>query len=124
MHNNQIKHIIMKNLKSIFVCSIMTMAFASSVSAQSPFELPALNYAYNALEPAIDKATMQIHHSKHHQGYVNKLNKAIEGTEAENLALDEILKNISVYPTAVRNNAGGHFNHTLFWTILTPKKNT
>jgi Fe-Mn family superoxide dismutase len=88
------------------------------------FELPKLPYSYDALEPFIDKKTMEIHHSKHHQGYVNKLNNALEGTTTRVTSLSDILKNISEYSTAVRNNAGGHFNHSLFWTVLTPNKNT
>src|SRR5690554_2925692 len=82
------------------------------------FELPALLYASDALEPSIDKETMEIHHGKHHQAYVDNLNKAIEGTDAANLSLEEIIKNISKYSAAVRNNGGGHFNHSLFWTVL------
>src|SRR5690606_25976051 len=82
------------------------------------FELPALPYASNALEPSIDKETMEIHHGKHHQAYVDNLNKAIEGTDAENLSLEDIIKNISKYSAAVRNNGGGHYNHSLFWTVL------
>jgi Fe-Mn family superoxide dismutase len=88
------------------------------------FTLPKLPYAYDALEPFIDKATMEIHHSKHHQGYVNNLNKALEGSTPSSSSLSDILKNISKYSTAVRNNAGGHFNHSLFWAMLTPHKNT
>lgn len=82
------------------------------------FELEGLPYASNALEPHIDKETMEIHHDRHHQAYVDNLNKAIAGTDAENLSLEEINKNISKYPAAVRNNGGGHFNHKLFWTVL------
>jgi len=82
------------------------------------FELEALPYASDALEPHIDKETMEIHHDRHHQAYVDNLNKAIAGTDAEGLSLEEINKNISKYPAAVRNNGGGHFNHRLFWTIL------
>lgn len=82
--------------------------------------LPALPYAHNALEPHIDAQTMEIHHGKHHQAYVDNLNKAIEGTDAADLSLDELVKNISKFPAAVRNNGGGHFNHSLFWTVLTP----
>lgn len=85
------------------------------------FELPALPYASDALEPFIDKATMEIHHGKHHNAYVTNLNAAIAGTDAEKLSLEEINKNISKYPVAVRNNGGGHYNHSLFWKIL--KKN-
>ncbi len=82
--------------------------------------LPELKYAYDALEPHIDAQTMEIHHSKHHNGYVTKLNDAIKGTEAENMNLDELMKNISKFDTGVRNNGGGHYNHTLFWSILGP----
>lgn len=84
------------------------------------FVLEALPYASDALEPHIDKATMEIHHDRHHQAYVDNLNKAIAGTEAENLSLEDIVTNISKYPAAVRNNGGGHYNHKLFWTVLGP----
>lgn len=84
------------------------------------FELKPLPYAADALEPHIDKETMNIHYGKHHQGYVNNLNKAIEGTDAEGKSLDEIVKNVSKYSTAVRNNGGGHYNHSLFWSVLGP----
>jgi len=84
------------------------------------FELPKLPYAYNALEPHIDARTMEIHYTKHHQAYVTNLNNAIAGTDAEKLSVEEICKNISKYPVAVRNNGGGHFNHSLFWTLLAP----
>lgn len=87
-----------------------------------PFSLPALPYTYNALEPHIDALTMEIHHSRHHQAYVTNLNKAIVGTPAEGISLDEIIKNISKYPAAVRNNGGGHWNHSFFWKILSPQK--
>jgi Fe-Mn family superoxide dismutase len=83
--------------------------------------LPPLPYAYDALEPHIDAETMKIHHDKHHQAYVDNLNKALEGTEADNKTLEELMANISAYPAAVRNNGGGHFNHTLFWSILGPE---
>lgn len=84
------------------------------------FELPKLPYAYTALEPHIDARTMEIHHTKHHQAYVTNLNNAIAGTDAEKLSLEEICKNISKYAPAVRNNGGGHFNHSLFWTVMGP----
>lgn len=87
------------------------------------FSLPALPYASDALEPHIDKETMEIHHGKHHQTYVDNLNKAVAGTDAENLSIEEIVKNISSYPAAVRNNGGGHINHSLFWKILSDKGN-
>ena len=85
------------------------------------FKLPDLPYAYDALEPHIDARTMEIHHGKHHNGYVTNLNKAIEGTDAEKMALEDICKNVSKYPVAVRNNGGGHYNHSLFWTVMGPK---
>jgi Fe-Mn family superoxide dismutase len=86
--------------------------------------LPALPYAFDALEPHIDAQTMQIHHDKHHQAYVDNLNKALAGTEHENKTLEELMANISAYPAAVRNNGGGHYNHTLFWTVLGPNGGT
>ncbi len=84
------------------------------------FELPALAYATDALEPHIDKMTMEIHHGKHHQAYVDNLNKALAGTDGEKQKIEDIMKNISKYPMAVRNNGGGHFNHTLYWSIMSP----
>lgn len=84
------------------------------------FELPALPYASNALEPSIDKETMEIHHGKHHQAYVDNLNKALEGKDGADKSIEEICKNISKYDMAVRNNGGGHYNHSLFWTVLSP----
>ena len=84
------------------------------------FELPKLTYAYNALEPHIDARTMEIHHTKHHQAYVTNLNNAIAGTDAESLSIEDICKNISKHSVAVRNNGGGHYNHTLFWTLMAP----
>lgn len=82
------------------------------------FTLPALTYAFDALEPHIDAKTMEIHHGKHHNAYVTNLNNAIAGTDAESLSIEDICKNISKYPMAVRNNGGGHYNHSLFWSIL------
>lgn len=87
-----------------------------------PFELQPLPYAPEALEPHIDKATMEIHHGKHHNAYVTNLNAAVTGTDAENLSIEEVCKHISKYPAAVRNNGGGHFNHTLFWNIMGPNE--
>ncbi|SKB70583.1 superoxide dismutase [Daejeonella lutea] len=84
------------------------------------FELPALSYATDALEPHIDKATMEIHHGKHHQAYVDNLNKALAGTDGENQSIEDIQKNVSKYPAAVRNNGGGHFNHSLYWSVMAP----
>jgi len=84
------------------------------------FELPKLPYDYKALEPHIDAKTMEIHHGKHHQAYVTNLNNAIAGSDAEKMSIEDICKNISKYPAAVRNNGGGHFNHDLFWKIMKP----
>ena len=83
------------------------------------FELPKLPYAYNALEPNIDARTMEIHHSKHHQGYTNNLNNAIAGTEMEGKSIEEICKSLDL-SDAVRNNGGGFFNHNLFWASMSP----
>jgi Fe-Mn family superoxide dismutase len=85
------------------------------------FTLPPLTYAFDALEPHIDAKTMEIHHDKHHNAYVTNLNAAIAGTDAEKLTIEEINKNISKYPAPVRNNGGGHFNHSFFWMIIGPK---
>ncbi|MBU9713337.1 superoxide dismutase [Evansella tamaricis] len=88
------------------------------------FTLPELPYAHNALEPHIDEKTMQIHHGKHHNTYVTKLNDAVSGTEFEGKSLEELLSNLEALPEsirgAVRNNGGGHFNHTLFWQVMSP----
>jgi Fe-Mn family superoxide dismutase len=84
------------------------------------FELPKLPYATNALEPHIDARTMEIHHTKHHQAYITNLNAAIAGTETENSSIEDICKSISKYPMPVRNNGGGHYNHSLFWTVMKP----
>ena len=82
------------------------------------FTLPDLPYAFNALEPHIDAKTMEIHHDKHHAAYVNNLNAAIQGTALEGQSLEELFKHISQHPPAVRNNGGGHYNHSLFWKTL------
>lgn len=88
------------------------------------FEVPKLPYDYNALEPHIDEATMKIHHDKHHQAYVDKLNAAVAGKAEENKTVEELLKNLNQVPEdirgAVRNHGGGHFNHSLFWEIMGP----
>lgn len=84
------------------------------------FTLPPLPYAANALEPHIDSRTMEIHHGKHHNAYVTNLNSAIAGKPEENLSIEDICRNISKHPVAVRNNGGGHYNHSLFWTIMGP----
>jgi Fe-Mn family superoxide dismutase len=101
----------------------------SSVSGQpafadpkAPFVLPALPYAYDALEPHIDKLTMEIHHDKHHAAYVKNLNDNLAGTAFATLSLEEILNKVTDKDKAVRNNGGGHYNHSLFWTLLSPTK--
>ena len=90
------------------------------------FSLPALSYAYDALEPHIDARTMEIHHTKHHQAYINKVNAAIEGTDLESQSIEELVSGLSSVPAdkqgAVRNNGGGHANHSLFWTVMGPGK--
>ena len=90
-----------------------------------PFTLPALPYAHDALEPHIDAQTMQIHHGKHHQAYVDNANKALDGTEWADTAVEDVVKGLDKLPEAirgaVRNNAGGHANHALFWTVLSPQ---
>ncbi|WP_291964413.1 superoxide dismutase [Maribacter sp.] len=84
------------------------------------FELPKLPYAYDALEPHIDARTMEIHHTKHHNGYTSKLNAAIEGTDLDGKSIEDILTGLDMSNGAVRNNGGGFYNHSLFWTILSP----
>lgn len=84
------------------------------------FQLPDLPYPKDALQPHIDSQTMEIHHDKHHAGYTSKLNSALEGSGHENDAIEDILKNVSQHSTAVRNNGGGYYNHSLFWTVMVP----
>ncbi|MCG8578549.1 MAG: superoxide dismutase [Bacteroidales bacterium] len=84
------------------------------------FELPKLEYAYDALEPHIDARTMEIHHSKHHAGYTNNLNAAVDGTDLAGKSIEDILANVSQHSVAVRNNGGGFYNHNLFWTVMSP----
>lgn len=84
------------------------------------FELPNLPYANDALAPHIDAKTMEIHHDKHHGGYVKKLNAAVEGSPQANMSIDDLMKSVGSASTAVRNNGGGHYNHSLFWTVLSP----
>jgi superoxide dismutase, Fe-Mn family len=104
---------------------IEAKASPSSFSLQTaPFQLPALPYSFDALEPHIDKMTMEIHHGKHHAAYVTNLNKAVEGTDLAKQKLEDIFKNVSKHPVAVRNNGGGHYNHSLFWNLLSTKGGT
>jgi superoxide dismutase len=108
----------MKNIKCLVVFLLVTL------SASAQFTQKALPYAYNALEPFIDAQTMEIHYSKHHAAYVKNLNAALTGTAAEKLSINEIFAKVSTLSPAVRNNAGGHYNHELFWSVLTTEKNT
>ena len=108
----------MKNIKLLVATLLVTL------TASAQFTQKALPYAYNALEPFVDAQTMEIHYSKHHAAYVKNLNTALAGTADEKLSLNEIFAKVSTMPAAVRNNAGGHYNHELFWSVLTPEKNT
>jgi superoxide dismutase, Fe-Mn family len=114
-------------VSSLFLGLVGTKAMATTnniFNTADAFSLPNLPYAYNALEPFIDAQTMEIHHSKHHQAYVTNLNKAVVGTPNEFTPLVDIVKNISKSSIVVRNNGGGHWNHSFFWEILSPKTTT
>jgi superoxide dismutase, Fe-Mn family len=106
--------------KSPFFVVLMVI----NVLAFSQFTQAPLPYAYDALEPVIDARTMDIHYNRHHAGYVSNLNKAVSGTALAEMSLEQILSGISAYDAAVRNNAGGHYNHELFWKTLNPGENT
>ena len=109
---------------AIFQFMVIILTTSAAVNAQQaggPFQLITLPYAYNALEPHIDAQTMEIHHSKHHAAYVNNLNAAVKGTDAEKMSLLEIMANTKKFDMKVRNNAGGVYNHDLFFTTLSPK---
>ncbi len=107
-------------IKNIAALAIV-LALGTSTAIAQPFTLPKLQYAYSDLEPHIDAQTMEIHHSRHHNAYVTNLNKAVAGTKMETLTLEDLLITAGRRPDAVRNNAGGHYNHSLFWEILSPK---
>jgi len=115
--NTQTKPILhMKTISAFFI------AMGISVISFAQFTLPPLPYAYDALEPYFDKQTMEIHHDKHHDAYVKNLNKEVAANSAlAGKSIEDICKNISKYNTATRNNGGGHYNHSMFWTILAPK---
>ena len=108
------------------VGALGNLAFAESseniIAETAPFKQAPLPYDFGALEPSIDKLTMEIHYTKHHAAYVKNLNDAVKGTEFEKKSLDEILKTISKAPAPIRNNGGGHWNHTFFWEVMGPKK--
>jgi Fe-Mn family superoxide dismutase len=100
---------------------LFLFVFSITISVKSQeFSLPELRFEYGQYEQGIDEQTMRIHHSKHHQGYVNKLNKAVQAEGLQNTALIDLLLRASDMPGSVRNNSGGHYNHTLFWEVLTP----
>lgn len=119
----------MKKFISLVICLIVLVT--SSVSAREPdakkFAVPPLKYSYNALEPYIDEQTMKIHHDKHHEAYVSNLNKALDKyPELQGKTVEQLLLNINKVPSdireTVRNNAGGHYNHTFFWDVMSPNK--
>lgn len=111
---------------SLGIATVGNMAFAGTSEAAlvetAPFRQLPLPYDFGALEPSIDKLTMEIHYGKHHAAYVKNLNDAVKGTEFEKKSLDEIIKSISKAPAAIRNNGGGHWNHTFFWEVMGPAK--
>lgn len=102
------------------VTSVNTVKATAIAPVIGGFTLPELSYTYDALEPHIDKMTMEIHHGKHHKAYVDNLNKALTELKSTADNLEEICNTISIYNTAVRNNAGGHYNHSLFWNLMKP----
>ena len=114
----------MKNLEIMKNIKLLVALFLITITATAQFTQKALPYTYNALEQFVDAQTMEIHYSKHHAAYVKNLNAALTGTADEKLSLNEIFDKVSKLPMAVRNNAGGHYNHELFWSVLTPEKNT
>jgi superoxide dismutase len=114
----------MKKFKTMKKNQILSIILLICVSVSAQFTQRPLSYAYNALEPFVDAQTMEIHYSKHHATYVKNLNTAVIGTDAEKMTIAEIFSNTSKLNTAIKNNAGGHFNHEFFWSILTPEKNT
>lgn len=109
-------------MKKVISVIVLAIGFSQGLSAQ--FKQAPLPYAYNAFEDILDAQTMEIHYTKHAAGYVNNLNKAIVGTSIEKESLDKILSEVSKQSATIRNNAGGHYNHELFWSVLTPNKNT
>ena len=114
----------MKNLEIMKNIKLLVALFLITITATAQFTQKALPYTYNALEQFVDAQTMEIHYSKHHAAYVKNLNAALTGTADEKLSLNEIFDKVSKLPMAVRNNAGGHYNHELFWSVITPEKNT
>ncbi len=103
---------------AVLLCSLVS--FAGTGAVESALEFRPLPYGFDALEPHIDARTMEIHYDRHHRGYFNNLSKALEGTELEGRSIEKILSGISGYSEAIRNNAGGHYNHELFWSVMSP----
>jgi Fe-Mn family superoxide dismutase len=110
----------MKSPKNILI--LVLVLSMSLIQAQSKFELPELNFTYSALEPYIDSQTMMIHHSKHHLAYITNLNKSLEN-DTNKYTIEDIIRNVSKFSMTVRNNAGGHYNHSFFWSSLTSYTN-
>lgn len=109
-----------KNMLVFAVTAMVYLSAFTSLSAQKADEFPPLPYAFNALEPYIDQMTMEIHYERHHRGYFNNFRKAVEGTALEKMSLEQIFSDMSKHPVSVRNNAGGHYNHVLFWSVMKP----
>lgn len=107
---------------SFLLSSFKMKGVQMDIMENAPFALPTLPYSFEALEPYIDRMTMEIHHDRHHKAYVDNLNKALVGTAAASLSLEEILAQISKQAPVIRNNGGGHWNHSFFWQILSPAK--
>jgi superoxide dismutase, Fe-Mn family len=111
----------MKNAMIYGVAMMMVLSFTTCQSkAQPKVDFPPLPYAFNALEPTIDQMTMEIHYERHHRGYFNNFVNAVKGTEMESMSLEQIFANMSKYPAGIRNNGGGHYNHILFWAVMSP----
>ena len=121
-----VKHIELYNIITKSTLGTTTCAGmpAAENAATAGFTLPELGYAHDALEPAIDRQTMKIHHERHHAGYVHKLNAALEGHAMGGMSLEALLASLGPDDTGLRNNGGGHFNHALFWNVLTPASGT
>ena len=123
MENSRRKFIKATGLAVLAGATLRTGAFADDgllSGGKEPFTLAPLPYAADALEPHIDRQTMEIHHGKHHKAYVDNLNKAVAGTALAGLSLEKLMAGMSAHPAAVRNNGGGHYNHTMFWKLLSP----
>lgn len=108
--------------KHVFTVILMITAglLTTEVRAQKANEFPPLPYAFNALEPHIDQMTMEIHYDRHHRAYFNNFTSGVKGTEMERMTLEQIFANMSKYPMSIRNNGGGHYNHVLFWSVMSP----